>query len=191
MKKIISVRQSGESLVVLKIRDEDKLLSYTVNKVTYASLGSPVPQYELSDEELSEIVREDEIHRALKRSLSILSYSDVSESALRVKLRRSGFSREAVDEGVRECVMRGYLDEDRQLRRFITREACEGFRGPYFIRKKLMSKGYSASRISSVMSDLTSSGEVDFREIFSQLCDREEVKGEDRLALAYKRGFKA
>ncbi len=190
MRKILSIRHTGEHVVTLRIEADGKSSSYSVSQVTYASLGSPPSGYSLSEEELSLIESEDEAHRALKRALTILSYSDSSESSLRMKLRRAGFSAPSSEEAVRQCVMRGYLNEDRQLERAIRKEA-EAEHGPYYIRRKLVSRGYSPSSVSKAMTELTSSGEIDFKEIFEALSERLGAEGEERRALAYKRGFKA
>ena len=190
MRKILSVRQQTERHAVLRIACEDKPKSYTVTLTTYASLGFPPSGFALTDDEFAIIVADDERYRAVKKALSVLSYSDVSESMLRLKLVRAGFSRESAEEGVRECVMQGYLDEKRHLLRFIAKEANEGMRGPYYIKRKLMAKGYSSRDISYTLERLTLSGEVDFREIFERLCEKTGATGEGRRALAYKRGFK-
>lgn len=187
--KILSVRRSGEHHVVIRVLGEGKPASYTVSSVTYSSLGSPPSGYTLSSEEISEIERDDEGVRAMKKALSLLAFSDVSEALLRLKLRRSGFSSDTASETVRECVNRGYLDEERQLERLIKKEA-DALRGPYFIKRKLISKGYSSSAVSKAMDVLVSSSEINFDEIFERLCEKVGATDDERYALLYKRGFK-
>lgn len=190
MYKIITVRQKGEHRFTLKVLKDGEFVSYTVGAVSYASLGSPPSGGALTEEELSFIEKEDETYRAEKRALGILSFGDVSEAALRMKLIRAGISRDSADSAVKFAVMGGYLNEQRQVERLIEREAKDSLRGPYYIRKKLLSKGYPSHLTSRVMSELVSSGEIDFKEIFEKLCEKTGAVGEERYALAYKRGFK-
>ena len=191
MYKILSVRHTGKGHVILRILEDGKSASYTVGSVVYTSLGSPSSGILLNDAEYSEIEADDNLFRARKKALGILSFGDVSESLLRMKLQRAGFARDVADEAVKFVVLNGYLSEERQLDRLIEREANGALRGPYYIKKKMISKGYSSHDVSESIRRLTESGEVDFGEIFDRLCDRMGASDDERLALAYKRGFRA
>ena len=159
--------------------------TYTVTEATYKALGSPLRGCDLSVSELGTIRFEDEYIRALKKAADYLSVSDKSKFALKIKLLKAGFSAEASDMALTRLCELGYLE------RAVEREANYNLLGRHYIKRKLASKGYSASSVGRAIDALVERGEIDFNENFEHLAAKKGVSSdEDRLALAYKFGYK-
>lgn len=170
--------------------DEDKC-TYTLTELTYKTLGCFSAGTEISSSDLDTLRFEDEYLRALKKASSYLSLSDKSKYELKMKLIRQGFSREASDIALERLCALGYLDEDRQLKRAVEREANYNLRGRYYIKRKLSAKGYSSSAISRAIDELVESGEIDFNSNLKSLIEKKGVTDlEERLALEYRYGYK-
>ena len=165
--------------------------TYTVTEATYKALGSPMCGYELSVADLGTVRFEDEYIRALKKAADCLSASDKSKFALKIKLLKAGFSSEASDVALERLCELGYLDEERQLERAVEREANYNLRGRHYIKRKLVSKGYSSSLISRAIDALVGRGAIDFDANFESLVAKKGASSdEERLAIAYKYGYK-
>ena len=165
--------------------------TYTVTEATYKALGSPMCGYELSVADLGTVRFEDEYIRALKKAADCLSASDKSKFALKIKLLKAGLSSEASDVALERLCELGYLDEERQLERAVEREANYNLRGRHYIKRKLVSKGYSSSLISRAIDALVGRGEIDFDANFESLVAKKGASSdEERLVLAYKYGYK-
>ena len=165
--------------------------TYTVTEATYKTLGSPLRGCDLSVSELGTIRFEDEYIRALKKAADYLSVSDKSKFALRIKLLKAGFSAEASGVALERLCELGYLDEQRQLERAVEREANYNLRGRYYIKRKLLSKGYSSSAVSRAIDTLVGRGEIDFDANFENLAEKKGAfSDEELLSLAYKFGYK-
>ena len=88
-------------------------------------------------------------------------------------------------------VGRGYIDEHRQLKRLVEREACVNLLGRERIFAKLISKGYKSEDVSAVIDELISSGEIDFEASKKKLINKklpENASGEEIRKLLYKYG---
>ena len=106
-----------------------------------------------------------------------------------IKLRRAGISREIAEETSREMVMRGFVNDRRQLSRLILAEVRR-LQGPQKFIPKLISKGYSRSDIEIVLDELSDSGELDLDAAREELLSRyPDVSYEERARLLYKNGF--
>ena len=180
-------------LLLLGIVEEGESARYTVNLTAYRDIGSPTSGDELEDSQLSVIYYTDELIRAKKKALNILTYADNSKKNLSIKLYRAGFSREIIDQVCSDMVERGYVNERRQLERLVWGEANTKLRGPFLIVPKLVSRGYSATEIRDVMDNLVDSGEIDFDLNAEKLIEKklpaarddEEIK-----KLLFKNGFR-
>ena len=164
---------------------------YTVNEGTYRNIGCPLSGEEINEENLYTLVLEDEKRRALQKSLNILGFADNNKRALRQKLMRAGFGREAVDFAITECVMRGYIDEERQAERLVLKYSDELF-GPHKIIDKLSAKHYPTALISKTIRSLEERGEIDFKKSKNELLEAklgENAEYEDKMKLLYKYGY--
>lgn len=192
MSKIIYIRQAKNNLL-LGIDTEGECCRYTVGRVLYSSLGSPAVGEELNEESLYEIKYSDELYRARRKALSLLSLADNNERTLLRKLTAYGISRDAADEVVREMVGHGYINESAQLERLILSEANHKLTGPKKLLPKLIAKGYSKPDVQAVISRLTERGELDFAQNAERLVKKklgEDSSLEEKNKLLYKSGYK-
>ena len=177
--------------VIIGIDADGETKACSITETTYVAIGAPTRYAELSDRDTDTLMTEDERYRAMKRAVSILAASDKSAYTVRTKLYQAGFSKESIDDAVGECVARGYIDEHRQLRRLIAKEANEALRGKYYIKRKLASKGYRGADIDRICAELVDDGEIDFKLNFERLAEKKGAQSdEERRALLYKFGYR-
>lgn len=182
-----------KKLLLLGISEEGERSRYTVGEAFYHSIGSPGARSVLNEETLAAIMAEDERIRAAKKALSILAYADNNERTLTDKLRRAGFSREVAADTARQMVGLGYIDEERQLRRMLLREANINLLGFSRILPKLVAKGYAAAEVRRITSELVAEGEISFKDNAKRLIEKKLPEGatsEEKKSLLYKNGYK-
>ncbi|MBQ7344194.1 MAG: RecX family transcriptional regulator [Clostridia bacterium] len=192
MAKVLFVKANEKNTrYKLGVEDELESSSYNISSATYASIGVPKRGAPLSECDLVDIRRDDELYRATKKAYSLIGASDKSRYALKVKLLQAGFSSEAAGEAIARCLELGYLDESRQLLRAVEREANYNLKGKYHVKRKLAGKGYSLSDIDSAIRTLVECGDVDFEANFERLAEKRGAEtDEERLALKYRFGYK-
>jgi SOS response regulatory protein OraA/RecX len=193
MSKLLYIRDAGNALLLLGIDEEGECVRYTVSRTLYAELCSPARGEELCEDALCAIRAYDEHHRATKKALSLLSYSDKNEVTLRRRLMAEGFSRELASEISRDMVSLGYVNEERQLERLILNEANMKLKGPMKIIPALVGKGYSSEDVKRVMRTLSDSGELNFKENAKRLIEKrlpECDDSEEIKKLLYRNGYK-
>lgn len=192
MAEIVYIKEgSAKGRVSIGVSVDGELKDFSVTLATYSAIGAPGRYSEIRDRDLDAIIAEDERYRTMKRAVSILAASDKSVYNLKARLRQLGFSTESIESAVNECLARGYIDEARQLRRLVEREANESLRGRYYIKKKLMSRGYRSADIDRAIAALQEDGELDFRSNFERLIDKNGAQDEEaKRKLAYKFGYK-
>ena len=177
--------------ITLGLLSEGGNIAYTVPRITYSEIGSPVRGDEIGEDTVVRLAREDELFRAERRALSILSYADNSERMLRMKLSRLGFSREAIAHAVKTAVGNGYIDEERQLRIKISELANIKLRGRYYILEYLRGRGYDIGLVSEVIDKLSDEGEIDFQASFERLAEKKGTRArEEKLTLLKKYGYR-
>jgi SOS response regulatory protein OraA/RecX len=125
------------------------------------------------------------------KALSLLSYTDNNKKRLFSKLVMAGFSSEAASYAVKDCVMHGYVNEERQIEHLIIRYHRE-LNGPARIFSKLSARGYDSKQIRKVLAQLTESGDVDFGSAKETLISKKLGSGasaEEIKKLLYKHGY--
>ena len=193
MARLLYIRDVNSALLLLGVSEEGECVRYKVSVSVWAGLGSPAKGAELSDETLAAIREYDLHHRAKKKALSLLSYSDKSEAGLKRRLCTAGFPREVAEDVAAEMVSLGYIDENDQLERLILNEANLKLRGPMKILPTLAAKGYSIVEIKRVMHLLCHSGEIDFKENAKKLIEKRlprDTDTEEKKKLLYRNGYK-
>ena len=187
---VINVRAARtKGYIKLRVSDGEENTDLIVSEREYAEAGSPQPSENLTREALSALLLADMRYRASLKALRILEYGDNSERMLVIKLRRAGISREIAAETAREMVMRGFVNDRRQLSRLILAEVRR-LQGPQKFIPKLISKGYSRSDIEIVLDELSDSGELDLDAAREELLSRyPDLSYEERARLLYKNGF--
>ena len=187
------IREAKDSrLLSLGIIEGEESARYTVGESVYSEIGRPAVGDDLSETDMSAIRSADEIYRAEKKALSLLSYADNNRRTLRQKLLRAGFGAEIVNTVCEKMVDLGYIDENRQLERLILVEANTKLRGPQRIIPSLVSKGYSLSDVKAVMHALVESGELDFKKNAKALINKKlpDADIEEKRKFLYKNGYK-
>ena len=191
--KILSVgaKEGKVPLVIITALTDEKKQKYVISEGTYREIGCPLSGEEIDEEFFLILSTEDEKRRALAKSLNVLSYADNNKRALTGKLLRAGFSREAIEYAVSECVMRGYIDEARQAERLIMKHYAE-LLGPYKIKAKLVARQFSPALISKALCTLEEQGEIDFKANRARLIREklgEEASYDEKMKLLYKYGY--
>lgn len=187
--KKVKISEHGELVSITAMADKE--IKLTVFRDIYDSVGAPTPSDFPDEEVCRQLIFGDECYRAVKKALSLLSFSDNSKCALRRKLCTAGFSKDASSYAVDYAVSLGYINELTALSRLVTREAS-ALNGPRKICAKLLAKGYNATEVRKVISELTESGDIDFSGNFSRLKDKylgEEFTEEDVKRLKFKFGY--
>ena len=191
LKYIREIKDTG--LLLLGIVEEGESANYTVKASLYSEIGSPSVGDALDASSLSAIKYADELYRARRKALNILSYADNNQKNLKAKLVRSGFCYEISQKVCEEMVSHGYINENNQLERLILVEANQKLRGPLRIIPALVTKGYSSSDVRRVLERLIEEGEVDFAKNAERLIEKKlpfDFEEEDRKKLLYKNGYK-
>jgi len=189
---IISLETKGSKhpTVTLTVSEGGKRQKYTVTEGTYRDIGCPLSGDDISEDTLAKMARADGERRAMAKALSLLSYADNSEARLYSKLIAAGFSGDIAALVKEECVRLGYIDEERQIARIITR-CHKGSLGPYKILYKLSSLGYARSRSVYVLRGMQADGSVDFDKTKAQLISMlpEDSTLNDKQKLLKKYGY--
>ena len=191
--KLIYIRDSkSKGYLALGFYDGENKYSLTVSESEHRRIGAHLSGDSISPEEFSEYRRADEIYRAKKRALNILSYGDNSEKMLGIKLYRAGFSREIINQTVEEMKSLGYIEDFRQLLSIIEHLVNIQNIGPLKIIPKLIAKGYKRERIEAAIDSLLCDGVIDFSEAKRRLIEKKLPEGVDeneKKQLLYKSGF--
>lgn len=175
----------------LTIENELEINNYLISSDAYLRLNSPVRGTEISERAFMDICLEDETYKAIKKAYSFLCDMDRSKQTLKTKLMQVGFSSDACDAALDRCVELGYLNEYEQVERAVEREANYKLRGPYYIRRRLASKGYSVSDIDRAIGVLLERGDIDFNSSFERFCEKRGAKTEEeKTKLKYRFGYK-
>ena len=106
---------------------------------------------------------------------------------------RAGFDRKSSEEVAKEMTGLGYVDEERQLRRLVLREANVNLSGYAKFLPKLVSKGYSVAKIKEVTLSLVKEGEIDFKANAKKLIEKKlpaDASSEEKKTILYKSGYK-
>ena len=192
--RVISVRPArsrGYITLSLDMGDGEKK-SLTVSDEDYSAADSPMARDEINTREYLVLLASDEHYRARLSALRMLSYGDNNEKTLIRKLVGKGIGAECAERIAHEMVSLGYINEEKQLRSLILREANVTLSGPRKIRAKLISKGYKSADISRIIDTLVASGEIDFEFSAEQLAAKKLTRGateDEKKALLYRNGY--
>ncbi len=184
-------KKRGKASVLITLSHDEKTEQYEIDEGTYREIGCPLSGENLDGDRLLLIKETDERRRALKRALNALSYSDKSKSALAMRLRALGFSKEAVEYAIDECMAHGYISEERSLETMISGLANRSLLGPYKIIPRLLSRGYRLETIRAVIKRLTDNGEIDFESGKERLFEKNPTpqSAEEKQKLLHKYGY--
>ena len=163
----------------------------TVSAEMFFELGFSVNfsgEKEISQEKYDEISAFAEMHSAVKRGLSILSFGDNTKKGLALKLRQKGFSRPAAEYACEYLASAGYINEAESAKTLARDMAEKKLYGARRIAAALVEKGFSREAINAAQEET----DVDFalicakrikkmggRELFAE----KETKGKTVAAL--------
>ena len=168
----------------------EEKLSFSLSEGEYRELGSLLIGDETDD--IEPFIYCDKKYKARRYALRILEYGDNSESLLKKKLIMKKIPRDIADIVVREMVSLGFVNERRQLERMVESLANKSLFGRRKILARLISKGYSKSRIYEVIEHLISHGVIDFQKTREALIEKKlshDASDEEIRELMYKYGY--
>ncbi len=118
----------------------------------------------------------DDLTRAKKYALYLLTDMDRSEHQLREKLKKKEYSEEIVEETIRYVKSFGYIDDKRYIRRF-TEVSLEG-KSLRRIKYDLIKKGLDRNLIDETIQEI---GDIDQRSLIRTLAEKKyrSLKEED------------
>ena len=188
--KVVFIRAARtKGYLRLRLADGEENIDLTVSERDYAEAGSPCVADNLTRDALSALKLADMRCRARLKASRVLAYGDNSERMLVIKLVRAGISKEIAEETAQEMVMRGYVNNVRQLERLIVNEVAR-LSGPRKFIPKLIAKGYSRSDIDIALDELIARGEIDLDSAREALIKKYgDPSCEERCAILYKHGF--
>ncbi|MDY0161765.1 regulatory protein RecX [Desulfobotulus sp.] len=97
--------------------------------------------------------------QALRMAVLLLGRKSLSREELRQRLRRKGMETEAVEEALRVCMERGYLDEEERASQ-IVRSGLRAGHGPLRVRRDLKQRGIPELLGEKVMEALMAEGDA-------------------------------
>ena len=183
--------QNGLTLTLLSDQeDTTKKERLFITEKSYEKLNAPIKGTILSEEDAEKIRLAHRRYEAVRRALSILSFSDNSEVMLYRKLCQRGIRREDASFALAYVKSKGLIREHEQLKRLVIRLANEKLYGRTRILHALCEKGYRAEDISKSIDTLCAQGELDFAEIKRALYEKKAPKDEaEKRKIAYTHGF--
>jgi len=105
----------------------------------------------LSDEEIAEFVRQDDLHRVYDAALVLLSYRPRSVAELRNRLRRRGFEASLVEDSLERLQQQGLLDDAGFAQFWVDNRQTHRPRGGRLLYAELRSKGIDREIIDDVL----------------------------------------
>ena len=188
--KIVFIKSAKtKGYLRLRLSDGEETVDLTVSEREYADAGSPLVSDSVTRDTVSALKLADMRYRAYQKAIRVLEYGDNSKKMLYLKLTRAGISPSVAEETTREMVMRGFINDHRQLERLIANEV-RMLRGPMKFIPKLISKGYSRGDIEIAIDELSERGEIDLDAARRELLSKAgELSEEERAKLLYKNGF--
>lgn len=171
---------SEQGLCVTEVRNIDKRKSViTLNEeVKFSLYHSEVKKYAISEGELItqeqyRIIFEELLPaRAKQRVMYILRDSERSASDIRMKLTEGYYPADIIDLVVCDMEDRGYIDDERYARQFISRK-CKG-KSLNMIRQELRFHGVSTELIENCLSELET--ELSVEECQQDIIRKEFIK---------------
>ena len=138
----------------------------------------------------------EELTRAIKKGIDLLSYSDMSCRALAQKLKMKGFENDTAVNASAYLQKIGYINEERCA--MTVASACiKDMRGPLAIKDKLISKGFERACIEKTMNTVYK--QVDFVRVLEKYARKKGIlhlllasdlqEGQKAAASVLRRGF--
>ena len=109
---------------------------------------------ELSDEEIEQLGRIDEVEKLLDRAIRLLGFRPRSDSEIRQRLRSTGASEEDIEAVCQELSRRGYLDDAAFARFWVQDRSLFRPKAARVLRQELRTRGVADECIEDAVSSL-------------------------------------
>ncbi len=147
MNTIVNIRLKNENYAII---DFEVGPSLTVPKMLVYELGLRKGD-ELSEESISSLQKENELHSCENKALDYLSRRLHSAMELRRKLMQKGFPKETIEEIINKMRSLKYLDDRKYAELMVNESINLRHEGTQKIRARLMEKGISKEIIQEVL----------------------------------------
>lgn len=139
----------GNGTSVITVRCEEKEKTYTVSTRLLRENGvCKGGKLSFGDTELLSFL--ENVTKAIKKGLDLLSYSDSSKASLVRKLMMKGFDREISELATAQLEKTGFIkEEDHALR--LARSLVKQLYGPRAVEEKLKSKGFEKKYVKKAL----------------------------------------
>jgi regulatory protein len=107
----------------------------------------------LSDEEIAQLRKHDEVERAVSRGMDLLSYRPRSRAEVRRRLRKKGHMEPSIEEATHRLTRAGLLDDQEFANYWVENRFQFNPRGRVILRMELRQKGVGDDVIASVLED--------------------------------------
>lgn len=150
----------GDGTSVVTVKVGTKTEKYTVSTRLFRENGF-MTDTRLSFDCLEQLEMLQDLTKAIKKGLGLLSYSDSSKYSLTRKLLTKGFDRDISELAASQLEKMGYIkEEDHALR--LARSLAKQLYGPVAIAERLKGKGFEKKYVKTALE--TVSEETDFTE---------------------------
>jgi len=105
----------------------------------------------LSDVEVAELRREDDLHQVYDAALDLLSYRPRSVAELRGRLERKGYDNQMIDEALAKLEKQGIVGDQEFARFWVENRQTHSPRGGRMLRTELRFKGIDRETIDNVL----------------------------------------
>lgn len=109
--------------------------------------------HQLTEDDASELIVVDEGARATDAAVLFLGYRPRSEREVRIRLRKRGYSPEAIDVAVQRTREWGYLDDQKFAEFWVDNRTTHKPRGKRLLRQELREKGVEQRIIDEILDD--------------------------------------
>ncbi len=107
----------------------------------------------LSDAELADLRREDDLHQVYDAALNLLSYRPRSVAELRGRLERKGYDSQMIDEALTRLEAQGIVGDAEFARFWVENRQAHSPRGGRMLQSELRFKGVDRETIQGVLPD--------------------------------------
>lgn len=117
----------------------------------------------LSDAELADLRREDDLHQVYDAALNLLSYRPRSVAELRGRLERKGYDNQMIDEALTRLQRLGVVGDAEFARFWVENRQVHSPRGGRMLRSELRFKGVDRETIEGALPDSEAEDDAAYR----------------------------
>jgi len=148
----LKYRQTRQGSEVSMVTDDNEVIALDAEVVVRFRLARGI---QISEAQLLEIRRENEILMAKRKLVRYLSLRKKSKKDAALYLKKAGFSEEAIQEAIQKASELSYLDDQDFAESFVRMRSSSGKKGPNYVTKELLAKGLSRDMIKSVVAEMS------------------------------------